>query len=69
MVKSFVKFINKSNIPILEKGKISNRFKLNKKKCICDVFYTSGICHNLLSIRQLSEKGCKMKIHRLLHVD
>ena len=56
-VKLLVKFGNNSNIPILVKGQISIRLKDDSQNFIFDVFYVSGLHHNLLSMRQLSEKG------------
>ena len=61
--KSVVKFGNNSNIPILEKCRISIRLKDESQNFIGDVFYALGLHHNLLSMWQLSEKGYNMQIH------
>ena len=63
-VKSLVKFGNNAYIPILGIGQISIRLKDGSQNFISDIFYAPGLYHNLLSMRQLSEKGYNMHIHQ-----
>nr|KYP56458.1 Retrovirus-related Pol polyprotein from transposon TNT 1-94 [Cajanus cajan] len=62
-IESTVRFGNNTNIPILGKGQINIRLKDGSQNFISDVFYAPGLHHNLLSMRQLSEKGYNMQIH------
>ncbi|RDX94009.1 hypothetical protein CR513_23663, partial [Mucuna pruriens] len=61
-VKSTVKFGNNTNISILGKCRIAIKVKNGSQNFIYDVFYIPGLHHNLLSMRQLSEKGYNMQI-------
>ena len=50
-------------ILIMGKGQITIKLKDGSQKFMSDVFYAHGFHHNLLSMRQLLEKGYNMQIH------
>ncbi|XP_072064335.1 uncharacterized protein [Arachis hypogaea] len=63
-VKLLLKFGNITKIPIKEKWHIPIRLKDGSLSYISNVFYAPQLDYNLLSIRQLSEKGYKMITYR-----
>ncbi|WVZ02786.1 hypothetical protein V8G54_023592 [Vigna mungo] len=61
-VKGEVNFRNKSKIRVMGKGNISIQSENGTNVTIADVYYVPGLFWNLLSMRQLSEKGYKVRI-------
>ncbi|WVZ24352.1 hypothetical protein V8G54_002896 [Vigna mungo] len=61
-VKGEVNFGNKSKIHVMGKGNISIQSENGTNVTIADVYYVPGLFWNLLSMRQLSEKGYKVRI-------
>lgn len=57
-LSSEVRFGNNSRIPVNGRGKISIKLNNREQNWIGDVFYVPGLHQNLLSVGQLSEKGC-----------
>ena len=56
-VKSEVTFGTDSKISIMGKGRVNILTKKGEKKYISDVYFVSGLEHNLMSIGQLMQKG------------
>lgn len=55
--RNIVKLGDNSKLQVLGKGKITIRLKDGSLNYISDVLYVPSICKNLLSVRQLAEKG------------
>ncbi|XP_004304866.1 PREDICTED: uncharacterized protein LOC101300551 [Fragaria vesca subsp. vesca] len=63
-ITSEITFGNAAKMPVKGKGKISIKLKKGENNSISDVYYVPSLRHNLLSVRQLSEKGYDMRIYR-----
>ncbi|RDX74038.1 hypothetical protein CR513_46259, partial [Mucuna pruriens] len=50
------------------KDQVAIKLKYGSRNFIFDIFYAPGLHHNLLSMRQLLEKGCNMKIHHAYYI-
>ena len=59
-VRNLVKFVDDNTIPIMRKGKILIQSKNCDHQYISEIFYISSMKNNLLSMKQLLEKGYKM---------
>ena len=67
-MKNMVKFANDNTLAAEDIGDVLIMRKDGKRSVISNVLYIPGMKNNLLSVRQLVEKNCKVLIENLTRV-